>query len=307
MGNSLEHKTRIFVQCLNSLRKPPLKIWHSILLSALILSMPVGLYMMGTTLEYFSFLVKQQPEITAFLSEDVEHNSAVLMQQKIQEMEEIESSQFISAEQALKEFEELTGLYSVMNYLQENPFPISIRAQVSAAYINPQDYETLLSQIQRLEYVDLVQFDYEWAAKLSSLRNVVENFGKAVFIPFSLVVFFLIISMSRRHVFFSLDEIKLLSLIGASRRFIYRPFIYTAFIQSFLIFILTFVIVESSLAYSAQSVSDLISLYQIDSPATATQWKAWGIIFSALLLIHIISVRLTVALQLRKLEFVKHA
>ena len=300
MATSLEHRTQALRQCLTNLYVTPVATWFSVMLSALILSMPIGFFMTFSNLEFFSFLIQQQPQATAFLARDVEHSTAVSMQQRIQALDDVYEAKLFSADDSLADFEALTGLYSVSNYLQENPFPATIEVSIAAKYSNPQDYAALLSQIQSLEYVDLVQFDHEWAAKLHSLRNILVWFG-AVAIGLSiLVVIFLIVFMNRRQVLYRTKEIKLLSLIGASRRFIYRPFVYTALIQSLLIAAVTFGIVETIQHYAEPTVSGLVSLYQIESLANSAHWDIWALILLALILINVVTIRLAVYLQVRK-------
>lgn len=294
------HMAQALTHSLKHLHREPIKTWFSVILSALILSIPTGLYILANHLEYFSFLVQQQPEATVFLSHDADRNITLSMQHRILELDHVQSAQLVSADESLAEFEQLTGLYSIANYLQENPFPATIRVRIAAAFSNPQAYEALLSQIQRLEYVDLVQFDYEWAAKLSSIRDIVKLFGQVIIVLFFLSVVLLIINLSRRQVYSRTDEIKLLTLLGAKRRIIYRPFVYTAILQSLFIGTTTFVIVESFRAFFKQPVMDLITLYQIDSPVETIQWDVWGVVLLILLLLNILFIRISVYLQASK-------
>jgi len=300
MPVSLEHRLQILVSCLRQIYRKPFKTWFSILLGALMLSMPTGLYLTAQKLEFFSFLMQQQPEVIVFLARDADHSATVLTQQRIEQLSNVKSTQLVSAEQALADFEQLTGLSSVSHYLQENPFPAVILVRLGTVYSKPQDYEPLLSEIQQSIYVDQVQFDREWAAKLNALRHVIQLFAQAVIVVFFLAVGALVVNISRRQVFFRTDEIRLLALIGAGRRFIYRPFIYLAILQSLLIVSLAFIIVESFLNHLKPSISELITLYQIDASAAAIQWNIWGIVLAVVLVLNIVAVRFTVYLHARQ-------
>ncbi len=297
------HIIQALVHSLKQLHRDPIKTWFSVLLHALIMSMPIGLYITASHLEHFSFLIQQHPQAAVFLSHDAEHSIAMSTQHRILELDHVQAARLVSADEALAEFEELTGLYSISNYLQENPFPATIQVDIAAAFSNPQEYDTLLSQIQRLDYVDLVQFDYEWAAKLSSIRSIIKLFGPVIIVLMGLTfltVILLIISMSQRQVDGRTDEIKLLSYLGAKRRLIYRPFVYTAVFQSLFIFITTFVIVESFRAFSRQSIADLMVLYQFDVSVAAIEWNVWGIVLLSLTLLNVLSVRIAVYLRARE-------
>ena len=303
MTNRFAYNAQVFFQCIRNFHKTPLTAWLTVILSAIILSMPTGLYIAANQFQFFAVFVQESPELTVFLSNDVDPATAKILRQQIREMPEVETAQLVAADDALDDFEELTGLHAVKNYVQGNPLPTLIIIHLSNSFANSDGYQELVSRLHQHEFVDLVEFDRKWVAQLASLRQVAWVSVLTISTLFVLGTVLLICIFSRQQVRFQIDEIKLLSSIGANRRFIYRPFVYTAFLQSAFTVILAFAIVEGVRQYAKVPLAELAVLYSLDIQATEVSWHFWLIVALIVLFLNYVTTRFTVYAYVRKFEY----
>ena len=303
MTNRLAYNAQVFIQCIRNFHKTPLAAWLTVILSAIVLSMPTGLYIAANQFQFFAVFVQESPELTVFLSNDVDPATAKILRQQIREMPEVETAQLVAADDALDDFEELTGLHAVKNYVQGNPLPTLIIIHLSNSFANSDGYQELVSRLHQHEFVDLVEFDRKWVAQLASLRQVAWVSVLTISTLFVLGTVLLICIFSRQQVRFQVAEIKLLSSIGATRRFIYRPFVYTAFLQSALTVILAFAIVEGVRQYAKVPLAELAVLYSLDIQATEISWHFWLIVALIVLFLNYVTTRFTVYAYVRKFEY----
>lgn len=259
--------------------------------------------MAASQFQFFDVFVQETPELTVFLSKDIDPETAQVLRQQIADMPEVETVQLVAADDALDDFEKLTGLHAVKNYVQGNPLPTVITIHLSSTFASADRYQDLSSRLHQHEFVDLVAFDRKWVAQLASLRDVAWKSATAIPILFVLGAVLLICISSNQQVRFRIDEIKLLSLIGASRRFIYRPFIYTSILQSLFIIIVAFTIVESIRQYTKVPLTELTALYGLDVQATTILWDFWLIVALIVLFLNYTTTRFTVYAYVRKFEY----
>lgn len=300
--DSSSYRYQIIVECFESLFSTPLSTWFPVVLSAIALALPTGLYMTASHVKFFSFFLQQPPELTVFLSKDIEQQTANLVQQKITELNSVQSAKLISADEALVDFQQLTGLHTVANYLQENPFSTLVIVQPDRSHASLEAFQELSAKLYQLDYVDLVQFDQEWTAKLFLLRKLSSTLGQTTIGLLLIIAVALICFFGRWRVTHRTDEIKLLSLIGANSSLISRTSIYSAVFQAFLIVLITFGIVEGFRAVNQQSVADLVSLYGINPATEGVMWQVWAIILAAVLVINVAATKIAVMFSLLKLE-----
>ncbi len=302
MPTALTYQFQAFLRCIAVYVRSPLTAWLPVLLSASALSLPTGLYLTASDLGFFSFMVHQTPEMTVFLSKNIQHDTALSVHQKISELTGVQSTQLISEDDALEEFKALTGLHSVASYLPENPLTNVIFILPDEAHANPQGYENLSSQLYRLEYVDLVQFDRDWVTKLVSLERFFRFFGQSSVIILACTTFLLICYMNWWQFHNRVDEMRLLTLIGARRPFIYSPLHYATILQTLLTIGLAFGIVEGLRSLGRPIIFSLTALYGINPPLNVVHWQLWAIVSLAVLLINIGTIQIAAYTKLRRFE-----
>ena len=140
---------RLFSQPVNSL-----VTW---LVIGIALALPVGLYVALGNVHELSGRWDGDAQISVFLHQRVSAQSEQRLQQQLQAWPEIASIHIISKDQALEEFQAISGFADVLQHLDHNPLPTVLEIAPTAAYSDIDGASILLEKLQALPPVELAQ------------------------------------------------------------------------------------------------------------------------------------------------------
>ncbi|MFZ5940457.1 MAG: cell division protein FtsX [Bacteroidota bacterium] len=135
------------------------------------------------------------------------------------------STEFITKEEAAQETEQLLG-EDFISFLGYNPLPPSIRLHLKAEWANPDSVTQIEKELVQYEPIDEVYY------KKSLLYALNENIRQISLIILSFSLLLLLISITlinntiRLSIYSKRFTINTMQLVGATRGFIRRPFLY---------------------------------------------------------------------------------
>ncbi|MEP0354240.1 MAG: permease-like cell division protein FtsX [Paraglaciecola sp.] len=226
------------------------------------ITLPTTLYVMVKNAENVSSGWEQASQISLFLKPNLGQGDIDQLLKRIQLWPEIDSINFISADQALTEFKTMSGFGNTISYLDENPLPDVILVTPTSKYANPVSARLLLDKLRDEREVDIGKLDIEWLERLHGLLNVVKNLVSVIAILLFLAVVLIIGNTIRLNILNKKDEILVMKLVGATDAFIQRPFMYTGFWYGFLGGLLAWFSVILLLLWMSNSVAAVSALYQ---------------------------------------------
>ena len=178
---------------------------------------------------------------------------------KLKQHPDISQAEFVPRDQALAQLKQTTGLADVIGGMAQNPLPDAylVYPKKSAA----QALETLRDELQQWPKIEQVQLDSAWAHKLEALLK----FGRLAVLLLAALLSLALVAVTfntiRLQILTQRDEIEVSGLIGATRAFIRRPFLYFGLIQGLLGGATAWLIVCASLLLLNNSLADLTQLY----------------------------------------------
>jgi cell division transport system permease protein len=226
------------------------------------ITLPSTLYVMVKNAENVSSGWEQASQISLFLKERVSQGDIDQLLKRIQLWPEIDSINYISADQALDEFKQLSGFGDAIAYLDQNPLPNVILVTPTSRHANPVAARILLDKLRDEREVDIGKLDIEWLERLHALLNVVKDLVTVIALLLFLAVVLIIGNTIRLNILSKKDEILVMKLVGATDAFIQRPFMYTGFWYGFLGGLLAWIAVILLLWWMSSSVSAVSELYQ---------------------------------------------
>lgn len=226
------------------------------------ITLPSTLYVMVKNAENVSSGWEQASQISLFLKENSSQGDIEQLLKRIQLWPEIDSINYISADQALEEFKQLSGFGDAISYLDQNPLPNVILVTPTSRYANPVAARLLLNKLREEREVDIGKLDIEWLERLHALLNVVKDLVTVIALLLFLAVVLIIGNTIRLNILSKKDEILVMKLVGATDAFIQRPFMYTGFWYGFLGGLLAWVAVVLLLWWMSSSISVVSELYQ---------------------------------------------
>jgi cell division transport system permease protein len=164
-------------------------------------------------------------DFSIYMTIGTELTSADELAAELRAMEIIDSVTITSAENALIEFRESSGLGEVLDTLDSNPLPhtLVVRPVESGS---GEDLAVLATELTERTTVDIVKIDTQWVERLNAILDFMR---RVVLIASVLLIFAVVIIVGntiRLDIQSRRDEIEVLKLLGASDGFVRRPFLY---------------------------------------------------------------------------------
>jgi len=191
------------------------------------LSLPAALQVLVKNAENITQSWNSAAEISLFINEGRSEQSIQSLITRIKSFREVASVDYISREQALEEFQRLSGFGEALSYLDENPLPAVVSVTPSVKYSSPTGARELLRKLEREPEVSFGRLDIEWLERLQALVRLLEKTVLAIAALLVLAVVLVIGNTIRLAIMNRRTEIEIMKLVGATEAFIQRPFLYT--------------------------------------------------------------------------------
>jgi cell division transport system permease protein len=168
---------------------------------------------------------KEQISVTIFLKNDAKEVEVTQLKQSLALAEYTKSADYVSKEQAAEEHSGTIG-ENFTDYLGYNPLQNSIDVHLIAAYVTPELIEEITFEINNKDFVDDVVYDKPLIAKLTENVKKISFWVLVVSSVFLFIAVLLINSSIRLSVYAKRFTIKTMQMVGATKKFIRRPFIW---------------------------------------------------------------------------------
>lgn len=199
---------------------------------------------------------KEKMIISVYLN----NNTNTVKQKKLEKWLQIDNRvnkvSFVSKEKELKRLEkELGDDFTVLNGV--NPLLNKLEVSLKANFVTPEEMAKLNKKLEKNDIVSYTHYDKPL------LKLMTENITKITFILliltgiFVFIAIMLINSSIRLAVFAKRFTIKTMLLVGATKSFIRRPFIYTNMALGLLGAVLSSLLLGSGLYYLSQKFPEL--------------------------------------------------
>ncbi|MCF6297490.1 MAG: permease-like cell division protein FtsX [Flavobacteriaceae bacterium] len=168
---------------------------------------------------------KEKAAITLFFKNDVKKQGILNLQKKINKESFTKSTKFISKEDAAKTYIKENG-EDFMNFLGYNPLQNSIDIFVKADYVTPEKMAEIEKKYATNQFISDVSYDKPLIGLLTENVKKISLFMLIFSSLATLIVVVLINSSIRLSVYSKRFTIKTMQMVGATKRFIRKPFIW---------------------------------------------------------------------------------
>lgn len=269
----VQHHLDSLITAWQRLRAQPLASAFSILVIGIALALPTGLYLLISNLDRASSGLAEHTEITVFLKPKIETAMAISLAETLRNEPGIRKVRFISREDALLELQR-SGLDDVLTSLTHNPLPHTLVIEPTQASV--ERIRHLGQQLRQRPEVDAVASAEVWARRLTALLD----FGAGLTWMLGGVLALSLAAITgntiRLQIYARRDEVEISRLIGATDRFIRRPFLYFGLLQGVLGGLTALILSGVSVFWLNQSVAELATTYgssfrlaNLDAPVSA--------------------------------------
>ena len=295
-------RLQTLVSCLGRMWRTPFPTIFTVACVGVILSLPAGLYMMSVNLLPVTGILKNTPELTMYLSKNANDDLSARLFDQVRNLPQVHHVRLVSADEALEDFKQLTGLDTIIQYVPDNPLPTVIIVQPYEKYANPTDFQQLADKLRGFELVDAVEVDLQWVKRLYKIIELARIGFTIVSVLLIAAAILLICNTTRLSIVSRYEEIKVIDQIGGTRAFIRRPFVYIAVIHSLLSVAVALAIIEGIRMFLKEPISELATLYSSDYQLSGLSPLTWLGAVATVSILSWLASRTTVHIYLRRLK-----
>jgi len=222
--------------------------------------------------------VKEKVGFTIFLKEQVKEADMLELRKKLDAMEIVKSTEFVSAEEASKRLAQTLGK-EYIDLAQGNPVPPSIEVRLFAEFATAENFVKIEQQMQNNEYVDSIHYDrlhiQTLNANIKSISLFLLLFGFLLF----LISTVLIHNTIRLTVYSKRFLINTMRLVGATNAYIRSPFIIRGAFQGLVSALLSILMLLVLIVFLQSEVKEFVKYLD---------FELLGILFLSIILIGIL-------------------
>ncbi len=204
---------------INLSRNPLMSVAAASTATISLLTLGISL-MMVYTINNLSAEITSQVEIRAFLENDVTNYEIKNLQEKIFEMPQIRSIEYVSPDRALDKLQEDLNIELDISP-EENPLPHALVIRVT----DPRQIGIVADQVREMQGVTELKYGKSILQGILKLSLVVKFLGYLVTMLMSAGALFTIMNTIRLTVIARQEEIRTMQLVGATGWFIRWPFL----------------------------------------------------------------------------------
>jgi len=244
------------------------------LLNVLVVAIALALPFAGlTALENVRPVAQQldvEPEISIFMGIDTPRDKAVALasdiRRLVQNSESAVKLEFVPRENALRGLKDKTNLSDAITALGSNPLPDAYILKLPG-FQNANDatrIDTLAAQLKALPGVEFVQIDSAWVRRLAALLHILRLALLFLAATLGAVVVMVVFNTIRLQVLNHREEIEVSLLLGATNRYVARPFYYTGALLGLCAGVIALVAVALALQPLNGAIAEFARLYASD-------------------------------------------
>lgn len=222
--------------------------------------------------------VKENIVLNIIMNDDVEENSVIALQKKLETDEYVLSSAYISKDAAAKTLSEELG-EDFVEFLGHNPLSASIDIYLKAAYANTDSVEQFIAKVSANKQVKEVIYQESLIEVINQNIRIIGLIILAFTIILLIIAVALINNTIRLAIYSQRFLIKSMQMVGATKGFIRRPFLGYGVFHGLLGAFIAIVLLVLTLHFGQQQVPELIFL---------RNWFEFGLLFVAITVLGIL-------------------
>ncbi|HWT27935.1 MAG TPA: permease-like cell division protein FtsX [Methylophilaceae bacterium] len=221
------------------------------------LSLPGVLYVVADNLSRLAGSVQNEPQISLFLKLDIDAETVAAIEQKLKTHPDVAHYQFVSRDAAWEQLQQ--SAQAVATSIDKNPLPDAYF--IEPKELKPETVERLLNEMQQWPGVEHAQADAAWIKRLHAVLGLGRNAAAVLGGLLGLALIAIIGNTIRLQILTQREEIEVSQLIGATDRFIRRPFLYAGTLYGLGGGLAAWLLLAGIISLFNYSVTDIAELY----------------------------------------------
>jgi len=168
---------------------------------------------------------KEQVVMTIYLKDSAKEVEINQLEKSLAMADYVKSTEYVSKEQAAEFMKERNG-EDFMDFVGYNPLQNSIDVHFKADYVTTEQLEEISTETLTKSFVDEVNYDNDLVTLMNNNVKKISFWVLVLSAIFTLIAVLLINSSIRLSVYSKRFTIKTMQMVGATKQFIRRPFVW---------------------------------------------------------------------------------
>ena len=222
------HRTA-FGRAIGRMRSQRLASCLSIGVIAIAILLPLGLFMLFDNITSAASRLNTEPNVNVYLALSATDADAKDVERRLRAHANAQSVVFISREMALADMKKRANLGDLLAGIEANPLPHAFAVKPKS--VDSAVLDAMRGDLTPIPKVETITMDFEWAKKLTRFARFAERLVFLLGAMLGAAVIFVVGNTIRLQMLTRKDEIIVARLIGATRQFVRRPFLYFGALQ----------------------------------------------------------------------------
>lgn len=222
----LSYHFQASLSSLNILRRKPLATLMTVVVIGITLTLPTLFWVFTDNLQQLTSDWQRGGHIALYLDSSSSFAEEQTLLSKVKATPGVGDAIYISSEEGLIQLQRQEGMQDIMSYLPENPLPAVIDVIPANDVKRSKKLDELYQTLKAYPHVEQAKYDIQWVNKLYTFLDVAAKISQGLMMLLALAVVLIIGNTLRLAIYNRQEEIKVLTLIGASKAYIIRPFLY---------------------------------------------------------------------------------
>ena len=296
-----QENARVLFATLGRLCREPVSTFMTAAVIGITLALPAALHTLVANLSALSYSWEGALQASLFLKDTVSAEHGRELALKLQARRGIARAAYVSREQSLAEFRELSGFGEALDLLTDNPLPAVI-VVTPVRELDQSAVGRLVDELGRLPEVEVAKLDQKWLERLYAILAIVERAVLIVSVLLAVAVVVTVGNTIRLDIENRREEIVVMKLIGAPDGFIRRPFLYTGIWYGVFGGGIAWALVDGALRALAGPAQRLAGLYESSFRLSGIAWDAGLMLVGAGVLLGVLGSAFTVGRHLSRYE-----
>ncbi|MBB3226275.1 cell division transport system permease protein [Luteibacter sp. Sphag1AF] len=220
-----EHHLWSLASSFKRLRARPLGTALTIAVMGFALALPLAFYLLLGNVQRMSDTLGRNQSISVFLKSSQNAGGAETAAAALRERPDVAEVTIKTPKDGMDELSQMQGFSGAMQALDSNPLPFVLQVQPRPGQ-SAEAVDALIKAMHDMPGVDLVQDSGSWRQRLDALMSVGTRAVSVLAILLSIAALLVVGNTIRVDIQSRSEEIGVLLLIGGSRSFVRRPYLY---------------------------------------------------------------------------------
>lgn len=205
--------------------------------------------------------LESQVEISVYIKDEVSDSGIHALEERITQMQGVESVKYVDRETAMKRFRERLGdqQFLLDSLGETNPLPNSFEVRI----LRPDMVRTAAEAIAEMPGVETAKYGQDVVEHLFDITRLVRLFGLALMFVLAMATLFIISNTIRLTVFARRKEIAIMKYVGATDWFIRWPFLLEGIVLGCLGGIVAAIVLRGAYRVIAAKIYDTLAFFPL--------------------------------------------